>query len=80
VVQDRAAHTVVFYLDGQAYGARSYQGWSRAAVHGDFFLGTYGGSSDLKYSLHGDLSDVRWYRHVLDVAQIGALAGQPPRD
>jgi hypothetical protein len=80
VVQDRAARTVVFYVDGQAYGTRDYQGWSRAAVHGDFFLGTYGGSADLKYSLHGDLSDVRWYRHVLDAAQIGTLAGEPATD
>jgi uncharacterized lipoprotein YddW (UPF0748 family) len=75
VTQDRAARTIKFYFDGAESGTRTYEGWSRPAVHGDFYLGTYGGSTDTKYSFHGDMADVRWYRRTLDSAQVQSLTG-----
>jgi uncharacterized lipoprotein YddW (UPF0748 family) len=73
VTQDRVARTIRFYLDGVAYGSRAYDGWSRPVVHGDVYLGTYNGSTDTKYSLHGDLADVRWFRRALESQQVQAL-------
>ena len=72
-VQDGAANTRTFYVDGTAVGAGPAQDASGA---GDLYFGGSEGTTDQYWP--GALDDIRLYSRALSAAEVTAISGQAP--